>query len=381
MSVPVSEAAREAIGELAVRCRQCFQCGQCRGACPNGFDLEAGPRRVVRLILAREIEQLLDCEDVWRCSDCGACSEACPMEVDVAGAMASVRELQRAHGGVRCPERRAADVATRRLGRKRRIDNLAFGAAMARRGFLPKDVAGAPALAVRALGSRLRRSRRLEAGGEARRFFAGCALPQDGAALEATRSLARGLGLSLSEPAAGGCCGHPSRGAVGARLESGGPVLSACPACDRSLAESGFESEPLWPALVDRARRAGLRLQARAPRFVPYVGCLADREPALETLREAAALAGAEALVSYPSLHSGCCGALGGIYRGPSEAVRRLVAFAASEQAPIVTPCLLCRDNVRAAVRGRREQIDVEFWPEFFRAVPAPASEEGGADA
>jgi hypothetical protein len=38
-----------------------------------------------------------------------------------------------------------------------------------------------------------------------------------------------------------------------------------------------------------------------------------------------------------------------------------------------VTPCLLCRDNVRLAARHERADVDVHFWPEFFRATPAAA--------
>jgi hypothetical protein len=61
---------------------------------------------------------------------------------------------------------------------------------------------------------------------------------------------------------------------------------------------------------------------------------------------------------------------VGGIYRGESEATRRLLGFAAECGAPIVTTCLLCRDNVRSAARRRGQSTPVLFWPEFFRAGP-----------
>ena len=131
MSIQVSEEARAAVHSLAGECRQCFQCGQCRGACPNGFELDRGPRRVVRLILSEDVEQLLACEDVWRCSECRACSDVCPMEVDVAGMMAAVRELQVGFGGVRCAERKSAEIAAKRLARRTKIDNMLFGTQMA----------------------------------------------------------------------------------------------------------------------------------------------------------------------------------------------------------------------------------------------------------
>jgi hypothetical protein len=107
---------------------------------------------------------------------------------------------------------------------------------------------------------------------------------------------------------------------------------------------------------------------------VPYVGCLSDRDATLAIMAEAAELAGTEPLLAHPSLHASCCGALGGAYRGPTRGVTELVRFAAERHAPIVTPCLLCRDNVRLAVRHERADVDVHFWPEFFRAAPAAAA-------
>ena len=112
----VAEPTRLAAADMAVRCRSCYQCGRCRSACPQGLDLAGGPRAVVRLILAGEVEALLACEDVWRCSGCGACTEACPMGVDVAGMLAEVRRLQQDAGrGPRCPERSGAELSARRL--------------------------------------------------------------------------------------------------------------------------------------------------------------------------------------------------------------------------------------------------------------------------
>ena len=50
MPARLSEAACTTVSSLAEECLQCFQCGQCIGACPSGFDLEQGPRKIVRLI-------------------------------------------------------------------------------------------------------------------------------------------------------------------------------------------------------------------------------------------------------------------------------------------------------------------------------------------
>jgi Fe-S oxidoreductase len=375
----VSEAVYETVYRLADECRQCYQCGQCRGACPSGFDLDGGPRRIVRLILDGDVDRLLTDEDVWRCSECGSCTDVCPMEVDVAAMLAAVRQLQRDHGGVRCPERAAADVAGKRLDGNDKIDNMQFGVAMATKGFVPKDKMGAAEAGLKIARQMLKRSGPAAGGApspDAKPFYAGCSLPQDHEAYEATHKVARDLGVELAEASEAGCCGHPSRGQTGARYASEELVLTACPACDQGLREAELQTRPLWNALTEHADRNGRTLEAANDRFVPYVGCLSERGPALSSLSAAAALAGVQIEMSYPSLHAGCCGALGGMYRGETDAAKKLLAFAKGKGAPIVTPCLLCRDNLRSAARKEGTAIDVYFWPEFFQAAPAAA----GAD-
>jgi Fe-S oxidoreductase len=391
--VPVSELARREVAALAVEYRPCYQCGQCTAACPSGADLTSGPRRMMRLLLAEQAEELLACEDIWRCTGCGACSAACPMDLDVAAALARLRALERAHGRQRCPERGAAVVATRRLADHDTIDSLAFGAAMTGRGFVPSDVVGAAGAAARLLQGRLRRVPRSAAArppataaaprsapattAAARPFYTGCALTQDGAAHALTRAAIAGLDLPLAEVSGAPCCGHPSRGAEAPGYGSDETVVTTCPACDRSLQEGGTLTIPLWEALVDHALRNRRVLTAAGAVFVPYVGCLAESGRALDALAAAAALAHVDCLTSYPALHSGCCGALGGMYRGETQATRRLLDYAAARDAPVVTTCLLCRDNLRSAVRRRRLSVQVAFWPEFFGAAGPDDPTEG----
>jgi Fe-S oxidoreductase len=185
--------------------------------------------------------------------------------------------------------------------------------------------------------------------------------------------VAAGFGVRLDEAPDAACCGHPSRGAVASRYSPIETVQTACPACDASLEEAGIASVPLWDTLTARARRNGVRLEAAAGRFVPYVGCLADRDAALAALADAAELAGAKVELAYPTLHNGCCGALGGMYRGATKASSMLLEFAAGRGAPVVTPCVLCRDNLRSAARELKLHVSVHFWPEFFRAAATAA--------
>jgi len=366
--------------QLAEECRMCYQCGQCTSSCPNGRDLSGGPRRLVRLVLAGEIEAVLASDDLWRCTGCGACTDACRMDIDVAGVLTRLRSLERANGALRCPERSAAQVAARRLDRHPRIDNLVFGATMAARGHVPRDLAGAAEAGFKAATQVLPR-RRGAAAAAARRaadtagpeavtlpFYAGCSLPQDGALHALVHEVAAGFGVLLDEAPGAGCCGHPSRGTVPSYFRPAELVFTACPACDASLEKAGVATTPVWDALTGRARRRGLAVRAAAPAFVPYVGCLVERDAALASLAAAAELAGAQIRLDFPTLHSACCGALGGMYRGATRGSARLLRFAAGQGAPVVTPCVLCRDNLRSAARQLKLRVPVYFWPEFFTA-------------
>ncbi len=382
------QAVRDEFARLAQECAICYQCGTCTSSCPSGRELYRGPRRIVRLILAGEIDAVLRSDDLWRCTECGTCTTVCRMDIDVAGVLHRLRRLEREHGGrIRCAERTAADVATGHLGKRPRIDNGRFGVAMAVRGYLPKDKLGAAELGVKLARQLLPGGKKcaapaadLPAGAAALPFYSGCSLPQDRELHALVHEVAAGFGVRLVEEADAGCCGHPSRGSVGSLFASAERVFTACPACDAGLAEAGVDAVPLWDALTERAARTpGIALRAAGAGFVPYVGCLADRDAALGALGDAAELSGADLVVDYPTMHSGCCGALGGMYRGATKSSARLLGFAEDQRAPVVTTCVLCRDNLRSAARELKLTVPVHFWPEFFRAVPSAPEEPAHA--
>jgi Fe-S oxidoreductase len=371
-------AVIEEFKRLAKECYPCYQCGTCTSSCPSGRELYRGPRRLVRLILAGEIDAVMKGDDLWRCTACGTCTSVCRMEIDVAGVLGRLRRLEREHGtAIRCPERSAADIAAARLRKQPRIDNMQFGVAMMAKGHFPKDKLGAAETGMKFAKQMLPRGKKRPAGeaGPAAGavtlpFYAGCALPQDHELHALVHDVAAGFGVLLDETQDAGCCGHPSRGAVPSLYAAEQTVQTACPACDASLEDTGIASVPLWNTLTELARRGGADLAAAAPRFVPYVGCLADRDASLAALADAAELAGATMETAYPTLHNGCCGALGGMYRGATKAGAMVLEFATERGAPVVTPCVLCRDNLRSAARELKLDVPVHFWPEFFRAAP-----------
>jgi Fe-S oxidoreductase len=377
------QAVINAFEALREECATCYQCGTCTSSCPSGRELYRGPRRIVRLILAGEIDAVLKSDDLWRCTECGTCTSVCRMDINIADVLHKLRQIEREYGAIRCAERAAADVATTHLMKRPRIDNMRFGAAMVSKGFVPKDKVGAAGLGMKLAKQLLPGGRAKSAGTNAALssdaitlpFYAGCALPQDHELHDVVHATATGFGVRLDETDAG-CCGHPSRGTVASRYKAESRVYTACPACDASLAEDGVDAVPLWNALTERAGRvASISMQAAGGRFVPYVGCLADRDAALAALAEAAEFSGSAMVVDYPTLHNGCCGALGGMYRGATKSSARLLEFAERQGAPIVTTCSLCRDNLRSAARELKLDVSAHFWPEFFRAVPITPEE------
>ena len=62
------------------------------------------------------------------------------MEIDIAGVLSRLRRLELDQGVQRCPEREAARVAVKHLAHRRHVNNIAFGMAMASRGYLPWDI-------------------------------------------------------------------------------------------------------------------------------------------------------------------------------------------------------------------------------------------------
>ena len=364
---------------MARACIDCYQCGRCTSACPSGWDLNRGPRLAIRLLLSGDLDRIFACEDIWRCSECRACSRACPMEIDIAGILSKLRKLELANGFQRCAEREATDIAIKHLSKRRRINTLLFAMSMAARGFLPRDIrAGALGLVGGYVGKLAhRRARKTEGMNEKRidgaglkrspmPLFAGCMVRQDGGSYKRILATASALAIPLEVVGSGTCCGHPTRGAKEPELSGTGEIVTVCPGCQSSLANAGIKAKPLWEVFVNEARAKRRRLATATDGFVPYVGCMGERDQALSSLAAAADLAGVRLHLAYPSLHAVCCGALGSIYRRDTRAAIQLLDFAAERQVPVVTTCLLCRDNLLSAARRLHSPVRVYFWPHYF---------------
>ena len=82
----------------------------------------------MRLILTEQADELAGERRPLALQRCGSCSAVCPMELDIAGALARLRALERAHGGQRCPSaRRRPSPPAGSRPRQDRLDGLRRG--------------------------------------------------------------------------------------------------------------------------------------------------------------------------------------------------------------------------------------------------------------
>ena len=69
----------------------CMQCGMCGGSCPMAGQLDALPRKVIRMIQLGLEANVTDCKTFWTCASCHGCTANCPRGVDLAKVMEALR--------------------------------------------------------------------------------------------------------------------------------------------------------------------------------------------------------------------------------------------------------------------------------------------------
>ena len=72
----------------------CFLCGSCTAGCPvNELDDGYNPRKIMRMILLDQKDELLNSKELWKCNQCHACVSHCPQDVRFADVLRALREL------------------------------------------------------------------------------------------------------------------------------------------------------------------------------------------------------------------------------------------------------------------------------------------------
>ena len=77
----------------------CFLCGSCTAGCPvNEIDDDYNPRKIMRMILLDQKDELLSSKELWKCNQCHACVSHCPQDVRFADVLRALRELAVSQG-------------------------------------------------------------------------------------------------------------------------------------------------------------------------------------------------------------------------------------------------------------------------------------------
>ena len=77
---------------------RCLECGSCTDACPSPRHGGIVPDKVVK-----DVSEGRQAENVWKCLQCHRCSAACPEDIDIAGLICHLRNLEAAKDNI--PER------------------------------------------------------------------------------------------------------------------------------------------------------------------------------------------------------------------------------------------------------------------------------------
>lgn len=61
--------------------RTCIQCGTCAGTCPYGVDMEYTPRKIIAMLRAGLIDEVIESKSLLKCVTCYSCMIKCPRDI------------------------------------------------------------------------------------------------------------------------------------------------------------------------------------------------------------------------------------------------------------------------------------------------------------
>ena len=71
----------------------CIQCGTCTGSCPNAFAMDFTPRRLWRLAVMDQTDEIFESKTFMLCSACYTCSLRCPRGLPLTDAMGVLKQI------------------------------------------------------------------------------------------------------------------------------------------------------------------------------------------------------------------------------------------------------------------------------------------------
>ena len=73
--------------------RSCIQCGTCTGSCPNSFAMDLTPRKLWRMVLSGQKEEIFKSRTFILCSSCYYCTLRCPRGLPLTEAMGVLKQI------------------------------------------------------------------------------------------------------------------------------------------------------------------------------------------------------------------------------------------------------------------------------------------------
>ena len=77
---------------------QCIQCGTCVASCPNSYEMQYPPRRLIAMVRAGMRKEVLASNAMWYCASCYLCTARCPRGVKVTDLMYALKQVAYRHG-------------------------------------------------------------------------------------------------------------------------------------------------------------------------------------------------------------------------------------------------------------------------------------------
>ncbi|MGE4297964.1 MAG: 4Fe-4S dicluster domain-containing protein [Desulfovibrionaceae bacterium] len=71
----------------------CMQCGTCSASCPNAHAMDSTPRRMWRMAIMGQLDQIMASKTFWLCSACYTCTLRCPRGLPLTDAMAALKRI------------------------------------------------------------------------------------------------------------------------------------------------------------------------------------------------------------------------------------------------------------------------------------------------
>ena len=98
-AIPVSGTALSpALRRVKKWIQPCIQCGTCSGSCPNEFAMDLTPRRLWRMVLMGQENDIFESHTFTLCSSCYYCTLRCPRGLPLTEAMAALKQAAAGQG-------------------------------------------------------------------------------------------------------------------------------------------------------------------------------------------------------------------------------------------------------------------------------------------